>query len=255
MKQHEPEKHVAHARHKSPVIVATESGFQYSETFDDGQGNKFEINPDNFADYVKFFIDGTYNKENGFIEISDAEIEKNKKHNIFLEYSETHFDGIAKILQYLDINPKDIFMDLGCGINKVGMQVLLCSNAREVYGIEANDARYHIAEKMAAKIQQECAPIFQSGERKFSVLHQNFLEADLSKATVLFVLSKNYNDELMNELAKIVNKCPHIKNIVTMQPINSKVAYSKTIQIKCNWGETDCHLYGPLKLGKPHAKH
>ncbi len=195
-----------------------------------------------FDQICENYINALYQGTTGFISYKAGEKEANAKNNIYLTYGEILYPSVNTLIEHLEINNQDIFYDLGSGIGKVALQFLLKTPVKKAYGIEASDGRHQQAEKVYRTVRQEFPELF-SGDRELKSSRGNFLEMDISDATIVYTCSTCFSDELLNSLSQVFDRCPNLKYILSMKELSSKIPLDRIIEVDCTWDKSKCHIY------------
>lgn len=148
-------------------------------------------------------------------------------------YGEITFASLDKLIKYLKIGQKDVFFDLGSGIGKVVLQVAMTTKAKKVVGVELSKSRFKesiAALKAAAKEKW-------LDKHKCKILNKNILDADLSKATVIYTCSTAFPGTFMRKLAKKLAAIKKPIKIVTTQemPENCGLTLVDKLQLDMSW--------------------
>ncbi len=195
------------------------------------------------------YLDGLYKDKSGYIGYQLEEKELSQKHQIDLTYGEIIYQGVDAIIDHLVFNEEDVFYDLGSGIGKVVLQLFLKTPVKKSIGIEASTARHNCAEEVFNVAKKEYQARFQD-QREFKSIQGNFLLHPIVDATVVFTNSRCFNDEMLVDLAKILNNCPLLKQVISLQPMSLKLPFKRTVGLECSWlhgKKTKCYLYSYLK--------
>jgi SAM-dependent methyltransferase len=111
-------------------------------------------------------------------------------------YGELTTKGIRKLLTRLRLNQRDVFYDLGCGTGKVILEIGTAVPLKKCVGIEIAKSRLLKAETVTRKVREQGLV----KARQLELRHENFLNSDLSDATVLYTCSTCFSDNLMKQL-------------------------------------------------------
>jgi len=194
------------------------------------------------------YLTGLYEGLSGFISYEPGEKEGGEKGKVFLTYGEILYPSVNKVIGYLDINENDVFYDLGSGIGKVPLQFFLKTPVKKAYGVEASKKRNDHAIRVYEHLKLEFPELFKTG-RQLGCMESNFLEADITDATIIYTCSTCFNEELLADIGSIVDRCPNIKYVVSMKPIPSKLPFDTILEIECTWDKTKCYVYAPAQEG------
>jgi hypothetical protein len=202
-----------------------------------------------FDQLTQDYINSVYQGVSGFISYQPGEKESNEVNKVFLTYGEILYPSVNKFLNYMDITEDDVFYDLGSGIGKVALQVFLKTPVKKAFGLEASESRTAMAQKVYNNVKQEFPELFENG-RELGTSVANFLEADLSDATIIYSCSTCFSEELLSDMGKAIDRCPNIRYVVSLKQIPSKVPFDRILEIECTWDKTKCYVYSFPKEGE-----
>lgn len=159
-------------------------------------------------------------------------------------YGEITPQGLAQLIEhYKDhLGKDDVLYDLGSGIGKVATQVALTTPARAV-GIELSPTRHAIA----ATIKNQLLEKNILTEDKLQFIEGNILDINLNNATVIFMCSTCFSDELMKKITEHIYNIPHAHavQIITLKQLTPYNTYKfeefipgKTFNLCMTW--SDC---------------
>lgn len=148
-------------------------------------------------------------------------------------YGEIKPESIAQLLHYLKFHYEDVFFDLGSGIGKACVQVVLTTPAKAV-GIELSDTRHHIAQKAKEELLTKNILI---DTNKLLFFNENILNADLSEGTVFFLCSTCFSDELMFSITKKLAALNKMIRVATLRQLADTGDFEliKTFNLPMTW--------------------
>ncbi|MFM8455092.1 MAG: hypothetical protein ACKOAD_09120 [Gammaproteobacteria bacterium] len=197
----------------------------------------------NFDKLCKEYLDSAYSDLTGFISYEAGEKEKHKEEKVFLTYGEIKYESIDLLLSKIEITPDDIFCDLGSGIGKVVAQVFMKTAVKEAFGVVANPLRSASARKIQAQIQKDFPVLFEHG-RSIDFYESNFLDTDISRASMVYTCSTCFSDELLQDIANMVDANPNIRCIFSLKALPCKnFTLKEVIDVDCSWDKSRCHFY------------
>lgn len=199
--------------------------------------------PEAFDQLCNDYITALYEGVSGFISYQPGEKEAGEKKKVYLTYGEMLYSSVNKIIEHIgDITEEDVFYDLGSGIGKVALQFLLKTPIKKARGIEYSETRNKMAERIYAQVHKEF-PELLGGNRQLDCLCDNFLEADLSDATLIYSCSTCFSEELLADMGKLFDHCPSLRYVVSLKQIPSQLPLETTLDIECTWDKTKCYVY------------
>lgn len=161
-------------------------------------------------------------------------------------YGEIKPEGVQNIINELNITNKDIFYDLGSGLGKVIMQFYINTPIEQAIGVEFYKERHNQAEKALLKLYKEF-PNELDNDRIITYQHQNIKDVDLSDATIIFMCSTCYSNDLLDVIFNKIKDNKNIKYIISLKTYDKfKEICPKTkkINIPCTWNSNNsCTIY------------
>jgi hypothetical protein len=188
--------------------------------------------------YMNFLYEGI----TGFIQYTPGQKEQAQEQKIFMTYGEILYPGVNRLIESMTIGKNDVLYDLGSGVGKVPLQFLLKTPIKKACGVEAHTERHHAAEAVYKKVHEELPELFSSG-RHLQSIYKNFLDVDFTDATILFIASSCYSDELLIDLGRMADHCPNLRYIISHKPLPNKMPFKGMIEIECTWDVEKTHFY------------
>jgi len=199
-------------------------------------------NPEDLRHLCQGYLDGLFQGITGFVSYQPGEKESFAQKNIFLTYGEILFPSLNTVIDKLDLNTEDVFYDLGSGVGKVPLQVFLLSPVRAAYGIEASVSRSEPSKRVLTQVKNDLPELF-TNNRDLQFITSNFLEHDLTNATVVYTCATCFSDELLQNISDKLALSPNLKYILSLKAFNPPLALRETVEIECTWGTTQCYIY------------
>lgn len=215
--------------------------------------NKFDPNeynyPLNLASLKKlYFFIYTFSNRSGYPAALSREDQTLAQKNIFLTYGEVLPEGIEKLLEFVEPNSFDSFVDLGSGAGKIVLQSFLCSNMRACYGVEIDQARFNTSMDALTDLQQKLPGLFDNN-RIIKFFNSNILECDFSEVTLVFSNATSFGPNLMSKIADKVNLSQSVRAIMSTHKIEGLLNLTDEyiIEVETSWhvppAKSNCYLY------------
>ena len=191
---------------------------------------------------VQEYLTNLYQEMNGYLKYTPQEIENYSHHDVCLTYGEVHYLSLMAFAKKIHLGPHDIFLDLGSGLGKICVSVLLGTECQEAIGIEASLKLHQQAIKIFPKLELKLK------NKQLSLLQGNFLSPDklpnIKKATVVFINATAFTYDLLDKIGLVLNQCPNIRAILSFKPFaNLTLPFSQTIRIEASWDSILARLY------------
>jgi hypothetical protein len=123
-------------------------------------------------------------------------------HKRDLAYGTLHLSGIDQLIQHTHMGHEDVFFDLGSGVGGVVAQVFCSTAVRRAIGVEISEKR---AELAPAGLRAEADDGDPRG-REMVFVNQNFLDVDLSSATVIYANNLVWSDATVLAMVQKIEK-------------------------------------------------
>lgn len=196
---------------------------------------------------IAHMIDQLYTSD-GY-SIGDQEIQEIKKAGGESTYGEILPQSLDALFKEIGVTSKDVFVDLGSGTGKAVMYTYLTTPVKKSIGIELASTRHKLAAEAAAALKKQGKI---DRKRQLEYIKNDFLVQDLSQATIVFINSVCYSEEL---LKKLINKLALNKQALHListkcLPQDTKFELKKTLQLPMSWNKTGCNVYIYYKASK-----
>jgi hypothetical protein len=159
-------------------------------------------------------------------------------------YGEITPRAVSKFVKKLKLKSSDVFVDLGSGIGKLVMQTCLESNATQCRGIELSDSRYGQAITAYNDLKKSHPDVAE----RISFTLGDIVTENIDNATVVFMCSTCFSDELMVKLAKKLKNLPKLEVVATLKklPEDSGFELVGSDTYEMTWSaETSIYFYAP----------
>lgn len=162
------------------------------------------------------------------ITAADSDLIKKKGGNP--TYGEIKPESLTTLLQEIGITKKDVLYDLGSGTGKVVVQSYLEFPFKKVVGIELSEHRYKQA--MHAIEQLKKRGLIKK-KRTINFIQGDIVEASYKDATVIYMCSTCFSDELMTKLAGKISQLKKGTRVITLKPLPSPKKYKLALVREC----------------------
>lgn len=168
-------------------------------------------------------------------------------------YGEIPFNGMSIIIDALEIEKDDTFIDLGSGTGKIVIQVALTRHIKKAIGIELSRERFEISTQAMAYIMVN----MNEKERKIwmnkvSFFHGDILKHPLDDVTCAFMCSTCFRDEVIDSCAERLFACKNLRCVATMvrfsYELEKKYELYLESKIPTSWSEASkVYCYRPKR--------
>ena len=114
----------------------------------------------------------------------------------------------------LAIQDNDVLYDLGCGRGFFLMQALLTTPLKKAVGVELAASRINIA-KQAHKLMLEQGLL--PADKVLELAEQDMTQTDMADATLVYMDSVFFSDELLNTVARRMSRAPKLRRVFMIQ--------------------------------------
>ncbi|MFC1854784.1 hypothetical protein ACFLY6_02865 [Candidatus Dependentiae bacterium] len=167
-------------------------------------------------------------------------------------YGEITYESSAIVLNELNLNKNDIFYDLGSGLGKFVIQTHLTTPAKKAVGIELSPTRLKRAKKALVKLKT-LGKVRKGQEIDF--LYGDIAKANVSDATVVFMCSTCFSEELMTQIINNLAKQRKGKSLKLISlkelPKNPHFKHEKEIKLHMSWSPKYGSMVRFYELKKP----
>ena len=150
-------------------------------------------------------------------------------------YGEPSPAATDQILKRLQLGTQDVLYDFGCGRGFFLMQALLTSPLPKAVGVELAASRLAMAQKARDLMQTQ--GLLGAG-KKLELLEQDMTKAPLDDATVVFMDSVFFSDEVLLTMAQRMARAKHLRQVVMIMkglPTNPWFEPEATERLKMSW--------------------
>jgi SAM-dependent methyltransferase len=150
-------------------------------------------------------------------------------------YGEPSAAATDAILRILRIQDRDVIYDLGCGRGYFLMQALLTTPARKAVGSELASSRVAIGQT-ARKLLLEQGLL--APGKALELRDEDLAVTPLDDATIVFMDSVFYSDELLNTVARRMSRAGNLRAVVMIMkglPPNPWFELERTERLKMSW--------------------
>lgn len=166
-------------------------------------------------------------------EIPKEDIKEIKKSKGSAVYGEINHQALKKLHDYLGINSKDVFFDLGSGVGKVVLQTGLFTDAKKVVGVELSKTRHDdalLALKNASEMDKKISS-------KVEFINDDLMNVDLSRASIIYTCSTAFSETFMKQIVKRLGSFNHKFRLITLQELPNEKYLDPidTIHLDMSW--------------------
>ena len=182
---------------------------------------------------IKSFLEELYQPINGYT-LTKGESEHIKDLGGAPTYGEITFDSADYLFGELKLNSNDVFYDLGSGVGKTVLQAFLTTPFKKSVGVELSHTRHTYASTMLNKLLKE---ELRTQNRILEYREGNFLDTDFSDATIIYMCSVCYPDELMRAITNKIIALPAGVRIASFKrmPDHERLVLQQVYRVPANW--------------------
>jgi hypothetical protein len=165
-------------------------------------------------------------------------------------YGELYYYSVVKLLEVLEIQEHDHFLDIGSGLGKLVFQLYLTTPAATVTGIEINSQRHHIAYQVSNILKHQLPGLF-TKNRALNLIQDDFLTHALNKISIAYVCATVFSFKLICDISQKLNNTHSLQKIVSLRklPYLNNFTLTKRIFIQGTWDNTACYIYTRKNYG------
>jgi SAM-dependent methyltransferase len=158
-------------------------------------------------------------------------------------YGELRPTATLRLLERLELERRDRFVDLGAGIGKVVLLAAMTTAVGEALGIELSTTRVAVAEQALARARAARLP----GVRRARMLEADMLQCPLENTTVAYTCSTAFSRAFMRRLVRRLASLPKLRTLVSLQEIDPHPAFEllEVLRLDATWQRrTPVRVYG-----------
>jgi hypothetical protein len=206
-------------------------------------------------------VSSFYQNRNGFSFDHTAFNQLPNKEHAATTYGEIKYiGGVDQIVEHLRLDSDDVFVDLGCGTGRAVVEMFLSTPVKRAIGYELVKERYdHAMEVRNMMINNPLYTINKksNSKRHLEFYNQNIVDADLSKATVVYLCSTCFSNDLLGIIVEKLAKCKKLKAVFTLATLpdlaitTAKLVLKESFPVETTWSKAStCHQYVPVRVKK-----
>jgi hypothetical protein len=166
-------------------------------------------------------------------EIPKTDVQEIKKSQGSPIYGEINYKSLNKLLWYLQLEPHDIFFDLGSGVGKVILYTALTTPIKKAVGIELSETRHQ-----DALLALKRASIWHPGiDHRCQFLNTDLMTVDLSPASIVYTCSTAFSLTFMKKITDKLSRFTHDFRLITLQDLPNDKNFSliHTLKLDMSW--------------------
>lgn len=179
--------------------------------------------------------------------LSLSEREQLKADNSSYTYGEILPLSFAGLLEFINPQPHDVFYDLGSGTGKAVLAAALFYDWKKCCGIEFLSTLHQCSENLLTKLYQQLPTSNYFSDKKLNVSfrQQDFLQSDLSDASVIFISATAFDYYLWQSLEAKLQTIPTGTRIITVTKRLNDTHFEKLTErtLLHNWGISTAFIY------------
>jgi SAM-dependent methyltransferase len=192
------------------------------------------------ASFDKAALKKLYRHVSGFnIDTQEYESLKQKKGDPL--YGEITFEGVQKMVDELKLTQNDVFCDLGCGVGKTCVQVLLTTPVKKCIGVELSPTRIAHAQTVREKLK-ESKKI--NRKKQLIFLHDDIGRVDVREGTVFYICC--YDAHVVQSAVANITRIPHPFRMLSLICVDHPaLTLIKKMEVPMSWSsQIPLYVYG-----------
>jgi len=185
-------------------------------------------------------FDKLFSRVNGYTLSLQA---RNGRDAIEYTYGEIVFVPFISLLSLAKPDSNTVFYDLGSGIGKAVFACAMVFNVNRSCGVELFSTLHDAASEQLSRFEQ--LSDYQAPAKKIHFINDNFLQADFSDATLIFINASAFLGEtwfLLNQRLAALN--PEVTIITTTKKLSSDFfIVTQTTQVQMSWGVVNAYIH------------
>lgn len=168
-------------------------------------------------------------------QISKRFLRKQGAENVY-RYGETPLTSLDRICQEVGVEKGDVVYELGCGRGRTCFWLKGYLGVKRVVGIDCISEFIRSAQRVQERL----------GEKEIDFRCEDFVETDLSDATVVYFYGTGFETPVLKRLVEVLEKMKKGTKIVTVSyPLSDYGAdfqVIKKLEISFPWGQADVYV-------------
>lgn len=151
-------------------------------------------------------------------------------------YGEIEFRSFIALMSLAQPDSNTVFYDLGSGTGKAVLACAMVYPVSKCVGVELFPLLHASACAQAQKLAQ--IPEYAQRAQQIEFIQENFLETDISDATIIFINSTMLIGETWELLCLRLKNLPKLKTVITTSKplINNGFSLISSTKIEVSWG-------------------
>ena len=148
-------------------------------------------------------------------------------------YGELTPAGCARLIEELDLGPRDVFYDLGSGVGKVVLQVAIASPIKRCVGYELSETRCQLARSTLLRARRQ--GLIRARTTVFRQL--DMLKAPMQDATVVYTCTTAFTERFMKSLMNKLARQPKPLTVVALGELDEHRSFEllKAFPVRTSW--------------------
>ena len=219
-----------------------------------GLGGQMPFDPLDYADAKKILAQA-YTSDLLPFQIPESETDaieeaNDSKNRLSHVYGEITFAGADNLIDELNPNEQDVFVDLGSGRGRLVTHLALRSPVRKALGIELSKMRYDESVRALDRIKEQdiTDPKGNSVDlRRIEFIQGDILKSDLSETSIIYACSTLFPKKLMEGILQKALTIPRSITLVSLKRYakHPRLYHAKTLIVPTTW-----HLNVPVYIYK-----
>jgi SAM-dependent methyltransferase len=157
-------------------------------------------------------------------------------------YGELLPTATLRLLEQLDLERRDQFVDLGAGIGKVVLLAAMTTAVGGALGVELSATRVAVARQALARARGARV----RGAGRVRMLEADMLRCPLDEATVIYTCSTAFSSAFMRRLVRRLAKLPKLRTLVSLQDLDPNRTFElrEVMRLDASWTRrTQVYVY------------
>jgi SAM-dependent methyltransferase len=157
-------------------------------------------------------------------------------------YGELLPTSTLRLLEQLDLDRRDQFVDLGAGVGKVVLLAAMTTAVGGALGVELSATRVAVAREALARARRARV----RGVGKVRMLEADMLRCPLDDATVIYTCSTAFSSAFMRRLVRRLVKLPKLRMLVSLQDLDPHRVFKlrEVMRVDASWTRrTEVYVY------------
>ena len=179
-------------------------------------------------------IRALYKEIDGYLQLGAAEEKRIRSSQSSSVYGEITPAAAEKLIEYMQLGPRDVFYDLGSGVGKLLIHTAMLCRPKRIVGLELSRSRHNMAKTALERAIKE--KLLKTKNIEF--VCADILKRNLSDATVVYTCSTAFPERFFNKLVKKISTLKAGTRFISLTEVDKlpkELSLIETLRLDMTW--------------------